>query len=125
MKAVVFTSAPRKMQGFKYFARRGAPDVEVRPLKELKKALPSLEMTPMVYLDVQGLAEKETNRLLAFVQANPKVRFSIVDPSGGIEDVASVFHYGAVDYIGRKMLAKAPPAKRKNAAMDYARRIGA
>ena len=100
------------------------PASEVRPLKELKKALPSLEMTPMVYLDVQGLAEKETNRLLALVQANPKVRFSIVDPTGGIEDVASVFHCGAVDYIGRRLLAKTPAAKRQDAAMEYARRLG-
>ncbi len=125
MKAVVFTGAPRKVQGFKYFAGRGAPDVEIRPLKELKKALPSLEMAPLVYLDMQGLAEKEKSRLLALISANPKVRFSILDPTGGIEDVASLFHCGAVDYIGKRMVLTSPPAKRRSAPFVYARRIGA
>jgi class 3 adenylate cyclase len=125
MKAVVFTNAPSKVQGFGYFAGRGAPEVEIRPLKELKKALPSLMLAPMVFLDVQGLAEKETARLLGVVSANPKVRFSILDPTGRIEDVASVFHSGAVDYIGRRMVMKSPPGKRRGAPLAYARRIGA
>ena len=125
MKAVVFTDAPRKVQGLGYFSGRGAPDVEIRPLKELKKALPSLELAPLVYLDVQGLAEKERARLLGLISSNPKVRFSILDPAGGIEDVASLFHCGAVDYIGKRMAVKSPPAKRRSATFEYARRIGA
>lgn len=125
MKAVVFTGAPRKVHGLGYFVGRGAPEVEIRPLKELKKALPSLEMAPLVYLDVQGLAEKEKARLLGLISANPKVRFSILDPTGGVEDVASLFHSGAVDYIGKRMALKSPPAKRRSAPLAYARRIGA
>ncbi len=125
MRAVVFTTAPRRVQGLPYFAGRGAPEVEFRPLKELKKALPSLEMVPLIYLDVQGLGEKEKTRLMDLVSANAKVRFSILDPAGGIEDVASVFHCGAVDYIGKRMAVKSPPARRRNAPLAYARRIGA
>ena len=125
MKAVVFTDAPGKIQGLRYFAGRGAPDVEIRPLKELKKALPSLEMAPLVYLDVQSLAEKERSRLLALIAANPKVRFSVLDPTGGVEDVASLFHCGAVDYIGKRMAVKSPPVRRRSAPLVYARRVGA
>lgn len=125
MKAVVFTGAPRKVHGYRYFSGRGAPEIEIRPMKELKKALPSLEMAPLVYLDMQGLAEKERARLLTLVSSNPKVRFCILDPTGGIEDVASLFHSGAVDYVGRKMLLTSPPARRRSAPLEYARRIGA
>jgi class 3 adenylate cyclase len=125
MKAVVFTDAPRKVRGFRYFSERGAPEIEIRPLKELKKALPSLELAPLVYLDVQGLADKERERLLALVSSNPKVRFSILDPAGGIEDVASLFHRGAVDYVGKRMVLTSPPARRRSAPLEYAKRVGA
>lgn len=125
MKAVVFTDAPRKVQGLRYFAGRGSPDVETRPLKDLKKALPGLEMAPLVYLDVRGLPEKEKARLLGLVSSNPRIRFCILDPTGGIEDVALVFHSGAVDYIGKRMVSKAPATRRRNSPLEYARRIGA
>jgi class 3 adenylate cyclase len=125
MKAVVFTSVPRRITRLGFFTGRGAPDIEIRPLKELKKALASLEMTPLVYLDVRGLAERGKTRLLALISANPKIRFSILDPSGEIADVASVFHAGAVDYIGKRMVSTPPRTKRWNAALHYAQRLGA
>jgi class 3 adenylate cyclase len=124
MKAVVFTKAPRKVLKVQFLAGRGTRDLEIRPLSELKKALPSLEVAPLVYLDVQGLAAKEQARLLAVIAANPRVRFCVLDPAGKVVDVASVFHAGAVDYIGRGIAPARATAKRRGAALAYAKRIG-
>jgi class 3 adenylate cyclase len=125
VKAVVFTPAPRKLDKIRFLAGPGALDLEVRPLKELKKALPSLEVAPLVYVHVQGLTAKEAAKLLAVIEANPRVRFCVLDPAGEIGDVASVFHAGAVDYIGKAMASGKASAKRRRAPLEYAKRIGA
>ncbi|MGA2640568.1 MAG: hypothetical protein ABSG21_06650 [Spirochaetia bacterium] len=124
MRAVVFTNAPRKVQKVQFFSGRGVRDLEIRPLSELKKALPSLEVAPLVYLDVQGLGEKERMRLLSVIAGNPRVRFCVLDPAGDIGDVASIFHAGAVDYIGKGIASSMATSKRRNAPLAYAMRIG-
>jgi len=125
MKVVVFTDAPRKAGKVPFLSGPAARELEFRPLSELKKALPSLEAAPLVYLDMQGKAEKERARLLAVIAANPRVRFCVLDPAGAIADIASVFHAGAVDYVGRGAASKKPSTKRRNAMLAYAKRIGA
>jgi class 3 adenylate cyclase len=124
MKSVVFTNAPRKVPKLQFLAGRGAQEREIRPFSQLKKALPSLEVAPLVYLDVQGLSEKERLRLLRVIAANPRVRFCILDPAGDMRDVASVFHAGAVDYVGKGMASTRTTAKRRSAPLLYAKRIG-
>jgi class 3 adenylate cyclase len=108
-----------------FLSGAGSRELEFRPIAELKKALPSLEVAPLVYLDMEGLAEKERARLLAVIAANPRVRFCVLDPSGAVADVAAVFHAGAVDYLGKSVASKKPTTKRRNAQMAYAKRIGA
>ncbi len=124
MRAVVFTDAPRKARKLPFLSARGAGDLKFRPFAELKKALPSLEMESLVYLDVQGLGEKGRGRLLAVIAANPRVRFCLLDPAGEVGDVAPFFHAGAVDYIGKRMASTKVSSKRRSAPLDYARRIG-
>ena len=63
MTAIVFTNAPRKAQKMGFLSGAGSRELEFRPIAELKKALPSLEVAPLVYLDMEGLAEKERARL--------------------------------------------------------------
>ncbi len=80
MKTIVFTDAPRKVRTLRFLSGRGAGDLEFRPFSELKKALPSLEMASLVYLDVQGLGEKARGRLFSVIASNPRVRFCVLDP---------------------------------------------
>jgi class 3 adenylate cyclase len=124
MKAVVFTNAPQKVPRLQFLAGRGVQELEIRPLSQLKKALPSLEVAPLVFLDVQGTTEKERARLLAMIAANSRVRFCVLDPADDVRDVASVFHAGAVDYIGKGMASTRATGKRRSAALLYAKRIG-
>lgn len=124
MSAVLFTDDGGKLLRMPYFADRAAEDVTARPRKELKKALSSLDMASLVYLDLQGSTAAERRRLLSVVTANPRVRFCIIDPTSVVEDVASLFHAGAVDYLGKKLLSFPPAPRRRDALVAYARRMG-
>jgi class 3 adenylate cyclase len=124
MKAIIFTDAPRRVRKLQFLSGRGAWELEIRPLADLKKALPSLEMELLVYLDLQGLGEASRARLLSVITANPSVRFAVIDPVGEIGDVAAVFHAGAVDYVGKGIASMKGTAKRRNAPLRYAKRIG-
>jgi class 3 adenylate cyclase len=124
MKSVVFTDSPRKILGLPYFRALGTQDLETRPRGELKKAMPSLEMFPLVYVDVGGMTEAERARLVSTISANPRVRFCILDPAGTIPDVAALFHAGAVDYLGKRTVSVKPSAKRRTSLQSFARRLG-
>ncbi|HET6452732.1 MAG TPA: hypothetical protein VFI08_15545 [Spirochaetia bacterium] len=124
MSAVLFSDSPGKLLRLPYFSGKGAEEVQARAMKELKKALPSLEMVPQVYLDVQGCSASERRRLLSLVSSNPRVRFCIVDPSSAVDDVAAVFHAGAVDYLDKGLLSAPPGVKRRTAVLAYIKRLG-
>jgi class 3 adenylate cyclase len=124
MRSVLFTNSPRKILGLPYFRGRGSQDLETRPRKDLKQALPSLEMSPFVYVDAGGLSQADLARILSLVSANPRVRFCIVDPAGQVSDVAALFHAGAVDYVGKSTAGSRPNPKRRAAMQSFAQRLG-
>jgi class 3 adenylate cyclase len=124
MRAVVFTDSPRRILALPCFRGSGLQELETRPRKDLKKALPSLEMSPLVYVDVGGLSRAEQGRVLALVSASPRVRFCIVDARGQVGDVAAVFHAGAVDYLGKAAVGTRPTPKRRAALQSFARLVG-
>lgn len=124
MRSVVFTDSPRKILALPYFRGRGTQDLETRPRRDLKKALPSLEMSPFVYVDVGGLSPADRARVLSHISANPRVRFCVVDPAGQVADVAALFHAGAVDYVGKGTVGSRPNPKRRAALQSFARRLG-
>jgi class 3 adenylate cyclase len=125
MKDVVFSKSPLKVKKLLFLGAQGAKGPEIRPIAELKKSLPSLESAPLVYLDVQGLEAREQTRLLSLISENPRIRFCVIDSTGKIADVASVFHAGAVDYIGKDIASRKAGARRREAALAYAKRLGA
>jgi len=124
MTIVVFTDAPRRILALAHFRGRGTGDLETRPRRDLKRALSSLELAPLVYVDVGGLSGPERARVLALVSASPRVRFCILDPADEVSDVAAVFHAGAVDYLGKAAVGAKPTPKRRAAVQAFARAVG-
>ena len=124
MRTVVFTDSPKKVLALAFFRGKGSPDVEARPRRELKRALPSLELSPLVYLDVSGLTPAERTRVLSLVSSAPRVRFCILDPAGQVADVAALFHAGAVDYLGKALASTRANPKRREAVLTFARSAG-
>ena len=124
MRTVVFTDSPRKVLALPHFRGKGSQGLETRPRRELKRALPSLELSPLVYLDVSGLTPTGRTRLLAIVSSAPRVRFCILDPADQVADVAAVFHAGAVDYVGKATASTRVSPGRREAVLSFARSVG-
>ena len=77
--------------------------IETYPISDLASMVPSLQDGTLVYLDLEGLAGPQREKVLTVIPDNPHLLFGVVDPTGFVADVAALFHVGAVDYIGRKM----------------------
>ncbi len=120
MKTTVFTSSPSALQRLAGFKGRGAAELDFRPFAEFKKMLAQLADSPVVYVDIRELTDRERAKLLDLISANQSVRVGILDPAGSVKDVAALFHAGVVDYIGKPLIARGIPAERRAAAAAFA-----
>jgi len=94
--------------------------VEPYPMRDLPVIIPSLEDGTLVYLDLTGLGRPRRQKILSMIPANPHIFFGVLDPAGAVEDVAGLFHDGAVDYVGKKMKGSRLSAKRIFRVLLYA-----
>jgi hypothetical protein len=121
MTVVVFSKNPNASR-MKFPRRpRTGPQVEVEPVGRLRKVLPALEPGQLVYLDMTGLGELERRRALAVLARSTGLYFGVIDPMGRVSDVASLFHAGTVDYIGREFRRTGLGARRLERVMAFAR----
>ena len=100
-------------------SRKGL-DIEVLPLSVLRHGGADLAGAALVYLDAAGLSERELLRTLGAVSRDPTLHLGVFDRAGSVEDVAALFHAGAVDYLGKKLAVAGLTAKRVSAALAYA-----
>jgi len=121
MKVLVFSRAPAAILRTLSSRVRKDMNLEAFSLSALRRFLPSPAETALVYVDVRGLSDKERGKALAEIAKNPQVCFGVLDPTGTVKDIAALFHAGAVDYIGKKLLLAAFTAKRAAAVAEYAR----
>ncbi len=94
--------------------------VETYPIRDLPAMIATLQSGTLVYLELAGLGPAERQEILALIPENPGLLFGVVDPAGTVADVASLFHAGAVDYLGRKMAGGRLNAKRISQVLTYA-----
>ncbi|MDX9898439.1 MAG: hypothetical protein RBT62_05945 [Spirochaetia bacterium] len=74
----------------------------------------------MTYLDVSGLKEAESRKMLSLLKKRCLQRaWGIVDPDGSIADPASLFFSGASDYVGPGVNSGVPGKARVKAALGY------
>jgi len=94
--------------------------VETYPIGELPGMIPSLKKGTLVYLELAGLGAAQRQKLLSLIPENPSLLFGVLDPTGAIVDVASLFHGGAVDYLGKKMRGGRLTVNRIAQVLSYA-----
>jgi class 3 adenylate cyclase len=122
MKTLFFSKKPALLKRLPAFAGKSAKAFEARAMEELASLLPSLANAGISYIDVRGMAGKELGKVLSLISDHPEACFGLFDPAGAIEDVGSVFHAGAVDYLGKGMSPSSLTAKRRTAIEAYAQR---
>jgi class 3 adenylate cyclase len=120
MTVVVFSKSPTSPR-MKFPRRpRTGPDVTVEPVTRMKRVLPLLEQGQLVYLDMGGLGEVERRRSLAALSKKPGIHVGVIDPQGKAQDVASLFHAGIVDYMGKGFRGTGLDARRVERVLAFA-----
>lgn len=94
--------------------------VETYPIGDLPAMITTLQSGTLVYLELAGLGPAQRQEVLATIPENPELLFGVLDPAGVVADVASLFHAGAVDYLGRKMAGGRLNAKRIAHVLTFA-----
>lgn len=90
MRAVIATkAAPRP-------GRRG---VEHVPPDRLAEAVASLASGDLLYLDLSAFPSAEGRAQLKRLLGRADLFVGVIDPKGAVDDVPSLFHGGAVDYL--------------------------
>lgn len=121
MRVVVFAKKPNTVRAKFPRRPRTGPEVEVLPLAHMRRVLPTLEPGLLVYADASGLSDIERARAIALLAKTDALLFGLIDPAGKVSDVASLFHAGAVDYIGKEFRRTGLPAKRVERVLAFAK----
>jgi class 3 adenylate cyclase len=82
--------------------------------------IPSLESGTLVYLDIAGLGKADRQKIISLIPENPDILFGVIDPGGTVTDIASLFHAGTVDYLGKKLQGLRLDRKRVSQVLSYA-----
>ncbi len=117
MRVLVF-GKNRKRRPAKGKAAKGAA-VETYPLVDLPAMIASLKTGSLVYFDLEGLGNGQREKVLEAISENPHLLFGVIDPTNSVADVASLFHAGVVDYLGKKMKGARLDAKRISRVLSY------
>ena len=120
MDIFVFSDS-RRAEGYFRISRRSERFSLPRflPLQDLKAAVLARERGSFIYLDLNGLADKEMAAHLRLLARNDHVYYGLLDPSGKIKDVAALFQQGASDYAGKSVLQEGITARRMNRVFRY------
>jgi class 3 adenylate cyclase len=120
VKVVLFSKKPNPTRAKLPRRSRRGPEVEAYPFSHMRRVLPILEGGLLVYADVSGLSDVERIRAIALLAKRPGLLFGLIDPAGKVSDPASLFHAGAVDYIGREFRRTGLTAKRLERVLAFA-----
>lgn len=94
------------------------------PCGDLKAALKTVPPGSIIYLDLEGLPEKEMAAALRLLAKKDHISYGLLDPGGRISDVAELFQQGASDYAGKPVLREGITLKRMNRVCRYLLRSG-
>lgn len=96
----------------------GKGAVELRPIDEIKAY--KAERGDIAYVDLGGLDAAAARKAIQAIRKRcQESAWGVVDPEGSIEDVASLFHDGAADYIGKTLAADGVTKARVKAALAF------
>ncbi len=92
---------------------------EVLGLGDVSSRLKNGPIPEVLYLDTTGMELKEIKkRFKAFFQAGV-LTVGVLDPRDGIADPAEIFHLGASDYLGKRLLKEDLKPSRLKRVIEY------
>lgn len=131
MEVHVFSNSKRSAEWFGAIKRSKKHALELHEFGELKAWTRQYAGSALIYVDIQGLDEKEVAKLMRYLSAlgpisqkpNGNLLFGILDPKGALKDSAELFHVGAIDYVGKQLFASGFDTKRLDRAAGFAQSV--
>ena len=120
MEILVFSDSRKADTYFKIkgkSAEFGKPQFYAR--KELNKVLKETESETLVYLDLSGLETPQITRYMRTLSRSDSLFYGLLDPLNKINDVAHLFHGGAVDYVDKTSIKKGIDLQRLKQIIGY------
>ena len=118
MRVIVHSDSQQAADCFKRIARGGEFEVQVQPSRDYRKNLRNHREPFVLYLDIQGLSESEVTRALRSLSAARGVLAGVIDPKENLNDIASLFHQGLFDYVGKTIWKEGVSLKRFRRAVE-------
>ena len=114
MRTVIVTKAPTRP------GRRGLEHVTPARLAEI---LPTLAAGDLLYLDLAAFTATEARSRLKQLLARNDLFVGVIDPKGAVDDVSSLFHDGAIDYVDGAAWKAGIAPRRLGRAAAFARAL--
>lgn len=112
MTVYIFSDTKGIEKNFESLKKSKKSELNILPVSEIKKSLKSIPRGALVYLDIAKINSSDIKKNLNILKKQSSLHYGIIDTKGSVEDIADLFHDGASDYIGSKLLKKGIQAKR-------------
>lgn len=118
MQVIVHSDSQQAADCFKRIQRGGEFEVRVLPSRDYRKNLRDPHEPFVLYLDIQGFNQSELTRALKSLSSARGILVGLIDPKENVQDVASLFHQGLFDYVGKTIWKEGVSLKRFRRAVD-------
>ncbi len=100
MRILVFSETPDRVEGALKAALPKDADLEILPLRGLKRTVQKPLNADLVYLDIADIGEAGLGRYASALASAEKLPWGVLDTAGELTDPARAFFRGARDYLG-------------------------
>ena len=119
MDIIIFSDNKAVRQFFSNIERSKKFALQQHPCTELKNVEKKFKAGSFIYYDISNSTQEQIKRAIKFLESCEKCQFGIIDPTGTSSDIASYFHHGASDYIGKLLIREQLTEKRLLTAADF------
>lgn len=119
MDIYVFSNLKNIDKSFAGIKKEKNVSIRILPAGEIKKLTTIAHPGSLIFADISSYKEKEIPRTLKFLAQLESYHHIIIDPNGSAEDIAGLFHNGALDYIDKKLLKSGITLKRLSKVLEF------
>jgi len=119
MHVVVITDRKDVRESFDKLSKNQTIRTDFYPVKDIRTFLKAAPSGCIVYLDISSFSQAEQAKAIKNILKQKQISFGIIDPNNAFTDVASLFHDGAADYIGKTILSSGIDQKRMKKVSTY------
>lgn len=114
----LYTDDESALDLFHALRRSGSYRVEVRRSDDLVCDDGQLGFDGVIYIDAGAYARPELRRVIQLLEQDG-ARFGILDITDTVDDVAELFHLGAIDYVGGRVIQAGLSTSRMRRVLEF------